>query len=189
MVMPSEGYQFMTDQEVAAFIAGDPRFPENRQSDTRRAPRSDGPHRACDSASFVPRPTLVADISVPSRFPISGPQFALGRHIVEVNCSECHGPDLKGQEVEPGVVSADLAIAGAYDVEQFRTLLRDGRGAGRQGPWTDGPGRAPRLQTSCATTKSPASTPISPSAPGVCPDRPSQLSAPIAIGASEGDMH
>ena len=43
-----------------------------------------------------------------------------------VNCAECHGPDLEGQEVKPGSIAPDLSIAGAYDLEQFRTLLRTG---------------------------------------------------------------
>src|SRR4029077_4218740 len=80
---------------------------------------------------FHPAPSLVAEFDA-SPLPAFEPQFSSGRHIVEVNCSECHGPDLKGQEVEPGVVSADLAIAGAYDVTQFKTLLREGLAPGRK---------------------------------------------------------
>ena len=45
---------------------------------------------------------------------------------MEVNCGECHGADLRGKEVEPGTVSTDLAIVGAYDLEQLKTLLRTG---------------------------------------------------------------
>ena len=34
--------------------------------------------------------------------------------------------NLKGQEVKPGSIAPDLAIAGAYDLQQFKTLMRTG---------------------------------------------------------------
>ena len=67
-----------------------------------------------------------------NRIPDLGPNFRGGRHIIEVNCAECHGPQLHGQEVEPGVVSPDLQIAGAYDANQFRKLLREGVAPGKK---------------------------------------------------------
>jgi len=124
MVMPSEGYQFMTGQEVAAIIAAIRAIPQTGKATPAVAL---GPMGRIGLAlgKFHPAPELVATFRA-KPLPAFGPPFALGRHIVEVNCSECHGPDLKGQEVEPGVVSTDLAIAGAYDVEQFTKLLREG---------------------------------------------------------------
>ena len=65
-----------------------------------------------------------------NQIPDLGRQFAAGRHLVATNCAECHGPQLHGQEVEPGVVSPDLEIAGAYDLDQFRKMLRTGVGPG-----------------------------------------------------------
>jgi mono/diheme cytochrome c family protein len=56
-----------------------------------------------------------------------GPQLAAGRRLAANTCSECHGPALFGQRMEGGEVTPDLAIVGAYDPEQFRTLLRTGR--------------------------------------------------------------
>ena len=35
-------------------------------------------------------------------------------------------PDLTGQEAKPGTIAPDLTIAGAYDVEQFKKLMRTG---------------------------------------------------------------
>ena len=61
-----------------------------------------------------------------SPIPDLGPRFARGRHLVQTGCTDCHGAKLQGIEIEPGVVSADLAIAGAYDLEQFKALLRTG---------------------------------------------------------------
>ena len=78
---------------------------------------------------FHTAPDLVRTFSK-AQAPDFGLQFAAGRHIVIVNCAECHGPQLHGQEVEPGVVSPDMEIAGAYDLDQFRAMLRTGVGPG-----------------------------------------------------------
>lgn len=52
-----------------------------------------------------------------------GPAYAQGRHIAATVCSECHGSDLRGDRREGG---PDLTVAGAYDPDQFRRLLRTG---------------------------------------------------------------
>lgn len=124
LVMPSEGYQFMTDSEVAAVIAAIRGLPKGGK-ETPRA--SVGPKGRMGLAlgKFHTAPDLVR-IFRENQTPDFGAQFAEGRHIVAVNCAECHGPQLHGQEVEPGVVSPDMAIAGAYDLEQFKKLLREG---------------------------------------------------------------
>jgi mono/diheme cytochrome c family protein len=52
-----------------------------------------------------------------------GPAYAQGRHIAATACSECHGSDLRGDPREGG---PDLVVVGAYDLDQFRRLLRTG---------------------------------------------------------------
>ena len=83
------------------------------------------------AGKFNTAPALVAEYRA-SPIPDFGAQFARGRHLVETNCAECHGADLKGQEVKPGVKSADLALAGAYDLDQFKALLRNGVAPGKK---------------------------------------------------------
>jgi mono/diheme cytochrome c family protein len=124
LVMPSEGYQFMTDSEVAALISairatpkGGREMPLPSIGLMGRVGLVLGKFRTAPELIETYRASPVADL---------GPQFAAGRHIVAVNCAECHGPQLKGQEVKPGSVAPDLSIAGAYDLEQFKTLLRKG---------------------------------------------------------------
>jgi mono/diheme cytochrome c family protein len=124
LVMPSEGYQFMTDQEVAAVIAAIRAMPKTGKATPSKSVGPAG-RLGVLIGKFHTAPELVA-IYRASPLPDLGPEYARGRQIVAVNCAECHGPDLKGQELEPGVVSADLAIAGAYDLQQFRRLLREG---------------------------------------------------------------
>lgn len=130
MVMPSEGYQFLTDQEVAALIAGIRAFPMGGKE---HPPLRLGPlgRFGIATGKFQTAPALAAEYRA-ARLADFGPQFAWGRHIVETNCSECHGANLKGKEVEPGVVSADLTIAGAYDLDRFKTLLRTGAAPGNK---------------------------------------------------------
>jgi mono/diheme cytochrome c family protein len=124
LIMPAEGYQFMTDPEVAALISAIRTFPKGGRE---TPPASIGLKGRVGLAlgKFHTAPELVETYR---ESPIAdfGPQFAAGRHIVAVNCAECHGPNLKGQEVKPGTVSPDLSIAGAYDLDQFKTLLRTG---------------------------------------------------------------
>ena len=130
LIMPSEGYQFLTDSEVAALIAAIRALPKGGQ--VQPAARI-GPLGRVGLANgkFRTAPTLVSAFGA-SRLADLGPQWAAGRHIVEVNCAECHGPDLKGMEVKPGTMSADLAIAGAYDLDRFKALLRDGVAPGKK---------------------------------------------------------
>ena len=124
LIMPSEGYQFMTDPEVAALISAIRTFPKGGRE---TPPASIGLKGRVGLAlgKFHTAPELVETYR---ESPIAdfGPQFAAGRHIVAVNCAECHGPQLKGQEVKPGSIAPDLSIAGAYDLDQFKTLLRTG---------------------------------------------------------------
>ena len=128
LIMPSEGYQFLTDAEAAALIAAIRALPKGGHEQPKA---SVGPKGRIGIAlgKFRTGPELVANFRE-NQIPDFGPQFAAGRHIVSVNCAECHGPQLHGQEVEPGVVSPDLQIAGAYDLDQFRAMLRTGKAPG-----------------------------------------------------------
>ena len=124
LVMPSEGYQYLTDGEAAALITAIRALPVGGEKQPRAhvGPRG---HLGIVLGKFSTAPELVERYRV-ERVPDFGPTFASGRHLVELNCSECHGPQLKGKELEPGVMSPDLTIAGAYGIEQFRTMMRTG---------------------------------------------------------------
>ena len=129
-IMPSQQYQFLTDQEVAALIAAIRRLPV---AGKEQPPIQLGPRGRVGVAlgKFPNIPTQVAAYRA-NPLPDLGAATATGRHLVQTRCSECHGADLKGREVEPGTVSADLSIAGAYDSSQFRTLLRTGVAPGNK---------------------------------------------------------
>jgi mono/diheme cytochrome c family protein len=124
VIMPSEHYQFLTDQEVTALIAAIRKMP---RTGSVQPPVKLGPiGRFALAAGKFPVAPVQVGIFRQSRIADFGPAFAAGRHIVETNCTGCHGRDLKGKEVEPGSVSTDLRLVGAYDADQFRTLMRTG---------------------------------------------------------------
>ena len=123
-IMPSEVFQHLGDQEVAALIAMIRKLPRGG-SDT--PPNVYGPigRVGLVMGKFNTAPTLVERYKVQEPVPV-GAQFEAGRRLAITKCSGCHGPALKGQEVEPGVTSPDLTIAGAYDLPAFTKLLRTG---------------------------------------------------------------
>jgi cytochrome c553 len=127
-VMPSAMYARLSDAEVAALIAH-----------IRALPRSQG---ATEGVSAGPigrfavvtgklRPAPVKLEEFHTQAPVDlGPAHAAGRRLAANTCSECHGPALFGLTMEDGKAAPDLMLAGAYDLEDFRTLMRSGRAAG-----------------------------------------------------------
>jgi mono/diheme cytochrome c family protein len=128
LVMPAESYQFLTDQEVASLIAAIRGFP--RTGVDQPAVRVGPIGRYALTTGRLPTIPILAEQYRASRIADLGPDHAVGRHLVETNCSGCHGPDLKGKELEPGTFSADLNITGAYDLAQFKTMMRTGAAPG-----------------------------------------------------------
>lgn len=65
-----------------------------------------------------------------------GPRHTRGRQIAAAICAECHGPDVNGGPTpmadtnpsfgRPYNLPPSLDIVGAYDLDQFKTLLRTG---------------------------------------------------------------
>ena len=53
---------------------------------------------------------------------------APGRHIAQIACTQCHGPDLKGGD---GYPAPDLTIRGYYDRKPFHEVMRTGEGLPR----------------------------------------------------------
>ena len=122
--MPSAQYARLTDGEVAALVAAIRDLPRGGE---QTPPVGIGPlgRVGIVTGKFKPQPELVADYA--QKMPADlGPQFARGRHLVMTNCAECHGPALGGGEPKPGLKAPGLEIAGAYDLEQFKRLMRDG---------------------------------------------------------------
>lgn len=124
VIMPSATFSRLDDSEVAALIAAIRALPEGGQPVPRREVGPLG-RLGLVIGQFHTQPRALAVYA--AKMPIDlGPTLAAGRHLVATKCAECHGPDLTGSEVEPGVTAPDLMIAGAYDLSAFKALLRTG---------------------------------------------------------------
>lgn len=127
--MPSATFATVTDEELAAVFehlrslpVGGKQTPPPRPGWDARLAILRALFTNAKSGIQKPAPLLVAEAK--ARPPADlGPRYAKGRHIATTVCSECHGSDLTGDSQEGGV---DLMIAGAYDLEAFRHLLRTG---------------------------------------------------------------
>lgn len=124
-IMPSAMYSHLSDQEVAALIAF-----------IRRLPRDGAPTPGIDwgpigrfALATGGIPTAVARVEeFRRRQPFDfGAAHAAGRRIALTGCTECHGADLSGGQPTPDTEAPSLIVAGAYDREEFRRLLRTGR--------------------------------------------------------------
>lgn len=127
-VMPSQQYQFLTDGEVAALIEAIRGFPVGGE---QMPPLKVGPlgRLGVVTGKFATAPALMQAYRA-ERLPELDPGLAHARHVIETNCTECHGPGLHGKEVKPGTLAPDLVAALSYDPDQFRTLLRTGTAVG-----------------------------------------------------------
>jgi cytochrome c553 len=130
IVMPSEGFQHLSDSELAAIIGMIRRLPRGGQ---RTPENSYGPigRLGIVTGRFKTAPELVAEFARAEPVSVDA-QFETGRRLAMLNCSGCHGPQLTGQEAAPGEISPDLMIVGAYDLPAFTKLLRTGVPAGGQ---------------------------------------------------------
>jgi cytochrome c553 len=124
VIMPSATFARLDDGEVAALIAAIRALPKSGQPSPPRQVGLFG-RLGLVTGKFQTEPEKVGVYA--RKFPVDlGPAYRLGWHITASKCAECHGPDLSGAEVEPGVTAPDLTIVGAYDLAAFKTLIRTG---------------------------------------------------------------
>lgn len=123
-VMPSGSYAHLSDQEVAALILWIRRLP---RTGARTSGIEFGPigRFAVATDRFPNAMERVEQFRVRQPFD-TGPAQAAGRRIALIACTDCHGADLSGHRPTPDTEAPGLAVAGAYDREEFRALLRTG---------------------------------------------------------------
>ena len=127
--MPAEGYQHLSDADMAALIAhlrtvepsGEPQPYVPMPEETRAEYAATGFYNA----------SKMYELAQGEQPPELGDgDLALGRHITMTTCAECHQPDLQGFE---GFTPALADVGGMYDDEAFTKLLTTGEGlAGRE---------------------------------------------------------
>jgi cytochrome c553 len=127
-IMPSAMFARLSDGEVAALIAYIRALP--RGGETTPAV-SLGPlgRFGVATGQFQPAPAEAEEFRVREPYDF-GAEHAAGRRIASITCAACHGPDLNGGGDGPETQAPNLSIAGAYSLDQFRTLMRTGRPPG-----------------------------------------------------------
>ena len=124
-IMPSAQFSRLSEGEVAALIAYMRSLPRGGEATPAV---SLGPLGRFGVASgrFHSAPAEMEDFRTREPFDV-GPAHEAGRRLAATACAVCHGPDLSGGQPGPETRAPDLAVAGAYDLDQFRTLMRTGR--------------------------------------------------------------
>jgi cytochrome c553 len=123
-VMPSATYARLDDGEVAALIHW---IRQHKPKPGQEGGLQPGPLARIGLAAgrLKPQAAKLEQFRVEQPYDL-GPAYADGHRIAAKVCADCHGPALGGQRMDSGDVAPDLSIAGAYDFEQFRTLMRTG---------------------------------------------------------------
>lgn len=134
LVMPSAVASRMRPEETAALIAWLRSLPVNDGVEKPFKLRLVG-RLMLILGDFRRQPEAVKEYrnSMP---PDLGPRYAKGRQLAGAICAECHGPDVGGgptpmADQNPSFgrtynLPPNLDIVGAYDLQQFRTLMRTG---------------------------------------------------------------
>ena len=123
-IMPSEAYQHLTGQEVAALIARIRSLPRTGSETPSNNYGLIG-RLGVVLGKFKTAPALVAEYSTREPRRIVG--YEAGHPLAVKYCSSCHNADLSGKEVKPGEVAPDLIVVGAYDPDDFKKLMRTGQ--------------------------------------------------------------
>lgn len=129
-IMPSVGYQYMSDRDLAAVIAFIRSHPP---VDRQVGDRSFGPIAGILAGLGQVKSAyqLVDHDAAAEAMPPEGPTAEYGRYLTRIGaCMDCHGPELTGGPAHgavapPNITAADGG-AGSWTLEQFTHLLREG---------------------------------------------------------------
>ncbi|HEX9158930.1 MAG TPA: cytochrome c [Rhizomicrobium sp.] len=128
ILMPSNSYAAMHDEELAAIVAYIRSLPAKGQD------------RPAPVPGMIVRLGLVLGkfettrAEFDGRSPLDlGRKYEAGRHLAQLSCSECHGNDLGGgAAIGPMPQRPDLALVAAYDRGDFLKFMRTGKAAGNR---------------------------------------------------------
>jgi len=130
MVMPSEGFILLTDEDLGRIIAS-----------LKQLPPTDGPSASLSlgpigrvglvAGQFKTVARLIADTVPPPE--AANERAAFGRYLARTTCVQCHGTDLRGMST-PDFVAPTLQLVTAYDPEAFTRLMRTGVALGGRKP-------------------------------------------------------
>lgn len=128
IVMPSQVYRHLTDEDLGRIIA----YVKSLPASTAALPvNAIGPLGRVGLATgkFKLAVREIADAAEPPQAADAAGQK--GRYLAQTICAECHATDLRGKTT-PVFVSTDLRSVGAYDEAAFRKLIREGVAVGNR---------------------------------------------------------
>ncbi len=128
VVMPSEAFSYLTDEDTAKIIAYLRSLPEvhNDLPETYFGPRA---RFLFVLGKLKTEPRRIRDKPALQFDPVSQPRLAHGEYLAMTMCAECHGTDFNGVD-EGGFATPSLNIVAAYSPDQFTHLLTTGEGIG-----------------------------------------------------------
>jgi mono/diheme cytochrome c family protein len=122
LVMPSETFCNLTDQDLGRIIAFLKSLPEAAGPSQSIAPGPIG-RIGLVVGKFEMAAQLIAETVPPPE--AANEEAKHGRYLARTICAECHGTALRGAS-NPDFTSADLRVVAAYSPEAFTRLLRTG---------------------------------------------------------------
>jgi mono/diheme cytochrome c family protein len=127
--MPSDSFLRLSPPDIQALIAYLRSVPPGGDEHPRMVL---GPEGEKEVRAGTIAPTTVAVRKARNVVPaFAGAENELGRYLSQVICSECHGPDLRGNP-DPETFRPDLIVAASYSLTNFKTLLKTGQPTGNR---------------------------------------------------------
>ena len=136
MVMPSEAFAYLSDEDLGRIIAY-----------LKSVPAVEGPGPSVSmgplgrvglaTGKFQPVAELIASTVPPPE--ATSDEGKYGRYLARTTCAGCHGTNLHGDS-NPEFTSPSLRVAAAYSPQAFTELMRTGAAIGGRtlatmGPW------------------------------------------------------
>jgi mono/diheme cytochrome c family protein len=124
MLMPSENFKHLSDEDVRAMVAYLRSQPAVPGDTTPPSLTVLGTALVGTGAFKLDNQPPVQNVTAPPR----GPTTEYGRYLAEVSgCATCHGPKLDGADIRQGPPPGpSLQIVKAWTEEQFARTLRQG---------------------------------------------------------------
>lgn len=122
LVMPSETFSALTDEDLGRIIAFLKSLPEAAGPDPSISPGPIG-RVGLVVGKFKMAAQLIAEAVPPPE--AANEEAKQGRYLARTICAECHGTALRGAS-NPDFTSPDLRVVAAYSPEAFTQLLRTG---------------------------------------------------------------
>ena len=128
VLMPSDMFAYLTDEDTAKIIAFLKTMPEveNDLPDNFFGPIS---RLIFISGDFKTAPNMILQNPAFKFSETSNPNLFKGEYVAMTMCTECHGQNLEGEN-QDDFAPPNLSIAASYSFEEFAHLMKTGEAPG-----------------------------------------------------------